>query len=383
MRAFDIAIIGAGVMGAAAAAEAAREGARVALLDQSVLPNPRAASVDHSKVFRFAYPDALYAKMAFDALKLWRSLEEETGERLLTRTGVLMIGRGQSSSETETYETLRSLGLEVEMMSGRETAARFPQFNADALGSSVYDPSGALLHAERAVRALIDLARRRGASVIEAERVIAIKQSANARVRIITEPGNEFDCARACVASGPWTRDLLAFLRDDLKTTRQEVVYFEPQPLASRNFDAGRFPIFIELDSGFYGFPIHHAGAMKIANHHKGGRVSMDSYETQVGEEFILKCRSFFRELIPQLADARVRETRVCAYNNTPDDDFIIDWHPEIENALIVTGFSGHGFKFGPVVGRIGAELLLSGRTSHDIDRFSLARFDIKNEVGG
>ena len=368
-------------MGAAAAAEAAREGAQVALIDQSILPNPRAAFIDHSKVFRFAYPDALYAQMAARALALWRSLEEETGVEVLTDTGVLMIGSEQSSLEAEAYETLRSLGLEAEMLDNRETAARFPQFNADAFGYSVYDPSGALLHAERAVRALIDLARRRGVHIVEGERVTAVKQSVNARVRIITEPGNEFDCARACVASGPWTRDLLAFLRDNLKTTRQEVVYFEPAPAASRNFDAGRFPIFIELDSGFYGFPIHHAGAMKIANHHKGERTEMDSYETQVGDEFIRKCRAFFGDFIPQLADARVRETRVCVYNNTPDDDFIIDWHPKIENALIVTGFSGHGFKFGSVVGRISSELLLSGRTSHDIERFSLARFDAKHEV--
>ena len=381
MRAFDVAIIGAGVMGAAAAVEAAREGAQVALLDQSILPNPRAASTDHSKVFRFAYPDALYARMAVDALKLWRSLEEETGARLLTDTGVLMIGREQSLVEAEMYETLRALGLQVEMLDNRETTARFSQFNRDAFGYSVYDPSGATLHAERAVRALIDLARQRGVHIIEGERVTGIKQSANARVRIITESGNEFECARACVASGPWTRNLLTFLRDNLKTTRQEVVYFEPAPFVSQNFDAGRFPIFIDLDSGFYGFPIHHAGAMKIANHHKGERAEMDSYEAQVGDEFIEKCREFFRDLIPQLADAEVRETRVCVYNNTPDDDFIIDWHPEIENALIVTGFSGHGFKFGSIVGRIGAELLLSGRTSHNIDRFSLARFDTKNEV--
>lgn len=377
MRAFDIAIIGAGVMGAAAAADAARNGAQVALIDQSILPNPRAASVDHSKVFRFAYPDALYAGMAVDALKLWRLLEEETGARLLTDTGILMIGRGQHS----TYETLRALGLRAEMLDGRETVERFPQFNADALGFSVYDPSGALLHAEQAVRALIDLARQRGVHIIEGERVAGIKQGPNARVKIITEAGSEFDCARACIASGPWTRDLLAFLQDKLKTTRQEVVYFEPSPVTSRDFGAGRFPIFIELDSGFYGFPIHHAGAMKIANHHKGERVEMGSYETQVGDEFIAKCRAFFRRFIPQLAGARVRETRVCVYNNTPDDDFIIDWHPEVENALIVTGFSGHGFKFGPIVGRISAELLLSGRTSYNIDRFRLARFDINNEV--
>src|SRR4029078_6775146 len=127
--------------------------------------------------------------------------------------------------------------------------------------------------------------------------------------------------------SGPWTRDLLPLLKNNLKTTRQEVVYFEPRPSRARSFEVGRFPILIELQSGFYGFPVHHRGSMKIANHHKGEPVNMDSFEQEVGEGFIRRCRDFFSEFIPELADARVTETRVCVYNNTPDDDFIIDWH--------------------------------------------------------
>jgi sarcosine oxidase len=375
MRGFDIAIIGAGVMGVAAACEAAGDGAKVVLIDQSSLPNPRGASFDHSKVFRFAYPDPLYARMAVDALSRWRLLEGQTGARLLTSTGLLMIGKGQGLIEHETYGALRSLGLEVELLDGSEAAARFPQFNQDAFQHAVYDPSGAILHAETAVRALVDLARRRGVAIIEGERVMRIKQGADARVRLTGESGNEFDCGRACVASGPWTRELLSFLYDNLTTTRQEVVYFEPVG-SELSFEAGRFPIFIELGSGFYGFPTHRRGAMKVANHHKGEPVEPYSSERPVTGEFISLCRAFFAEFIPSLSGAEVRETRVCIYNNTPDDDFIIDWHPEVENVLIASGFSGHGFKFGPTVGRVSADLLISGRTSFNIERFSLSRFN-------
>ncbi|HEX8087530.1 MAG TPA: FAD-dependent oxidoreductase, partial [Blastocatellia bacterium] len=327
----DIAIIGAGVMGAAAACEVARDGARVALIDQSPLPNPRGASFDHSKVFRFAYPDPLYARMAVDALSRWRSLEGETGARLLTSTGLLMMGKEQSLIEHETYDALRSLNLEAELLDGREAAARFPQFNQDAFPYAIYDPRGAILHAETAVRALIDLARRRDVTVIEGERIIRIKQGANSRVSLTGESGSEFDCGRVGVASGPWTRELLSFLDDNLTPTRQEVVYFEPVG-SEPSFEAGRFPIFIELDSGFYGFPVHHRGAMKVANHHKGEPVEPYSFGRPVTAEFISRCRAFFAEFIPSLSGAEVRETRVCMYNNTPDDDFIIDWHPEIEN---------------------------------------------------
>jgi monomeric sarcosine oxidase len=368
-------------MGASAARELARAGASVVVLDQARTPNPRAASVDHSKVFRFAYPDALYASLAVEAGKLWRLLEEETGEPLMTRTGVLMLGTHRASAEAESYETLRSLGLEAEWLESPEVALRFPQLNPEAFTYGVYDPSGALLHAERALRATLDLAGRYGATVIERERAIEIKQAEESRLAIRTSEGRKIVTDRAIVACGPWTRMLFPSLKPLLVTTLQEIVYFEPGAHKAAAFHPGRFPIFIELESGYYGFPIHHAGAMKIANHHKGKPASPDATEVYVGEDFIAGCRAFFSRFIPALEAAEVRHTAICYYNNTPDDDFLIDWHPGIENLLLVTGFSGHGFKFGPVIGRLSAELLLSGRTSFDIERFSLARFGDLVEV--
>jgi len=384
MQTFDVAIVGAGVMGSAAACELAREGASVALIDQSALPNPRAASIDHSKVFRFAYPDRLYVRLAVDSLTRWRELESEIERRLLTQTGALLLGKRRPSFETRCYQALRTEGVEAEMLANHEVSARFPQFNSGAFEYGVYDPSGAILHAETAIRALIDLARRRGVKIIEGERVVAVERGAAPCVSIATESGKKIKCERAMIAAGPWSRKLLPFLADKLETTRQEIVYFEPvgaatsagEPDSRPGFEPGRFPIFLELESGFYGFPIHYGGAMKIANHHKGAEADPSSADDHVGERFIESCRDFFAEFIPGLVDARVCETRVCIYNNTPDDDFIIDWHPQLDGVLVVTGFSGHGFKFGPTIGRIAADLLLAGSTSHHIDRFRLARFN-------
>ncbi|MCI0488799.1 MAG: N-methyl-L-tryptophan oxidase [Blastocatellia bacterium] len=374
MASYDIAVIGAGIMGTTAACDAARRGARVALIDHS-MPNPRASSIDHSKVFRFAYPDPLYARMAAAALPLWRALEDESRERLLTQTGILLIGESRELYETKTFETLRSLSLPVEMLDSRQTCERFPQFNAERFPYAVYDPSGAILHAERAVRASLSLARRLGVRMIEGERVSAIKRKRETGAQaaaLVMESGSEIACERVLVASGAWARSIAPFLEKILTPTRQEVIYFEA-PRAG--FDAGQFPVFTALETGFYGFPIHHAGAMKIANHNKGEQADPLAFDDRVSDESIAECRTFFSEFIPALKERAVRETRVCLYNNTPDDDFIIDRHPEFENALIVTGFSGHGFKFAPLIGLIAAELLLSGRTSYDIDRFSLARF--------
>jgi monomeric sarcosine oxidase len=375
MRTCDVVIVGAGVMGLAAACELAREGASIALIDQSSVPNPQAASFDHSKVFRFAYPDRFYVELAVDALARWHALEAETGARLLTQTGALLIGKQRPSFETECYEAIRSLGLEAEMLESNEVSERFPQFNSAAFAYGVYDPSGAILHAETGVRALIDLARLRGVEIIEGKRLVDITNSADSRPSIITESGEAISCERAMIASGPWSRKLLPFLADKLTTTRQEIVYFEPRAQRA-NFESNAFPIFLELESGFYGFPIHQRGAMKIANHQKGIEVDPNSRDEQVSQQFLDTCRAFFAKFIPALADAHVAESRVCVYNNTPDDDFILDWHPRADGVLIVTGFSGHGFKFGPTIGRIAADLLISGRTSFNIERFRLARLN-------
>ena len=380
MRIFDVAIVGAGVMGAAAACELAREGLSVAMIDQSALPNPRAASVDHSKVFRFAYPDPFYVRLAVDSLRRWRELEKETGTRLLTQTGALLIGKRRPSFETECYEAMRASGCEAEMLDREQVAARFPQFNTSAFEYAVFDPSGAITHAEIALRALIDLARRRGVTIIESTRVVDV-QNRMSRVVVACDSGGDIECERAMIASGPWSRKLLPFLADKLTTTRQELVYFEPTAETSGSFETSAFPIFLELESGFYGFPIHHNGAMKIANHLKGAAVDPDALPDEVDESFIESCRSFFSEFIPALASASVRETRVCIYNNTPDDDFIIDWHPTLEGVLVVTGFSGHGFKFGPAIGGIVAELLHTGRCRYEIDRFRLSRLEKADEV--
>jgi len=375
MHTFDVVIVGGGVMGASAACELEGDGATVALIDQSLLPNPRAASVDHSKVFRYAYPEPFYVGLAIDALKRWHDIELKTGIHVLTQTGALLLGRREPSFELDCFKAMRSLGVESEKLDSPEATARFPQFNSNAFAYAVYDPSGAILHAETAVRALIDSARSR-VKIIEGERVTGVEGQAS-HIVISTEQGKSFECERVIIASGPWSRKLFPVLDQELTTTRQEIVYFEPLRLEdSLAFAPNRFPIFLELETGFYGFPIHHSGAMKIANHHKGPLVDPDETNRPVDEQFINRCREFFSEFIPGLADARVLETRVCIYNNTPDDDFIIDWHPQLERVLVVTGFSGHGFKFGPTIGRIAADLVRRRVTPFNIDRFSFARFN-------
>jgi N-methyl-L-tryptophan oxidase len=394
MKVYDVVIVGGGIMGASAAYELARRGAKVALIDQAALPNPQGASVDHSKIFRFAYPDSVYVEMAVEAQGLWRKLEQESATRLLVTAGLLMIGNRNDAFETQTYETLRAQGLAAEMLGGEEVRERFPQFDQRAIPFAAYDPSGGILYADKAVEASVNLARNLGATIFENERVVAIEQNASGAL-IRGSAGKQWIGEKVLLAAGPWTRMLLPDFARVLSTTRQDVVYFEPVkrlsatdlspnkaaaqgrafPAAQSNFAIGNFPIFIEMDSGFYGFPIHHKGAIKIGNHLKGESLDPYSFNDKASDGFIERCREFFARMIPALADARVTQSHICIYNNSPDDDFIIDWHPNLPDVLLATGFSGHGFKFGPLVGRIATELLLEGKSRYSLERFRLARF--------
>lgn len=368
MQAFDIGVVGGGIIGASAALHAARRGAKVVLVDQAPLPNPRGASVDHSKVFRCAYPDPLYVRMAAEALTLWRDLERDAARELLVPTGLVLIGQGGAALADTSFESMRAGSCAPERLTPACVAQRWPQFSSSALSTVVFDPCGAIVRAEQAVRATLELARSAGVTVIAGDRITALAVSGGG---IVAERAGRIPCANTLIATGPWSGRVLPGLASRLRVTRQEVLYFEPRSPA--DFAPERFPIFLELDSGFYGFPVHQDRAMKIANHQKGPSADPEGADGPiVGEE---AARAFFRRFIPGLADARLVETRVCLYNNTPDDDFIIDWHPAHANVLIATGFSGHGFKFGPLIGRIVAEILTTGRSSTPLERFALARF--------
>jgi len=93
-------------------------------------------------------------------------------------------------------------------------------------------------------------------------------------------------------------------------------------------------------------------------------RRSVDQDETE-------QCRVACRRFIPDLADGEVVKSRVCLYDMTANSDFVIDRDPDDHDIAYGYGFSGHGFKFAPLIGRLLAELALDRDPSLDLARFS------------
>lgn len=349
----DLTVVGAGVMGLAVAVELARRGMRVTLRERDIVGNELASSIDRSKVFRFAYPDPFYADLGRRALPLWRELERDAGEPLLEQCGVLYLdAQGQTARATD--EALASIGAPHALLDAAALRGRFPQFSPGRGTLAAWDPSGGFVRADRAVAALAQLARDRGVVIREHDPVSRL---------------GELQAGAVVLAAGPWSRSLLPDL--PLQTTLQETVYAVPEDAAA--FAPGRFPVFIEEQSGFYGIPVHADGALKLARHKRGPAHPPLEGQASVSPQFLDDCRVFWRAWLPALAGARITRSRRCIYNDTPDEDFLIDRHPS--GVVVCTGFSGHGFKFAPLVGRLCAQLVSGERTDVDLGRFSLGRF--------
>ena len=176
-------------------------------------------------------------------------------------------------------------------------------------------------------------------------------------------------------AAGAWTPEMLKSYRLPLKVTRQEQLYLRP-PVNRGRYRPEHFPVFGSQSQGFYGYPLHIHGFMKIAYDRKGPPGSPEAGDTRVlSPAFERKCRGFLKRFMPELADFTEMEGHIGYYSNTKDGDFILDRLPETPNAFVAVGFSGNGFKFAPLIGKTMAELMVGGKPDLNLHRFRMARF--------
>lgn len=353
-------IIGVGVMGAATAYYLSHTQKGILALDQYEVDNNLNSSQDYSRVFRYAYgTDEYYSRLAVHALELWKEVELASATQLYFQSGCLLLGNSGGSYASTSYATMKKIGLDIEMLEDEEMKTRFPQFSCNA---GVLDPNGGVIEASQATLAFIRLARANGVQVRTKAKVVDIQDGL-----VVLADGEKIHADMIVVTGGSWNAKLLRG-RVKIKPTRQEEVYFQPGGL--KDFQKDVFPAFGHMESGFYGTPVHKINGVKLANHFPGAVVDPDTVSRDTTDQFVEQCRAFFKEYIPGLVDAKVLEAKVCLYDMTSDEDFIID---KLTDKIVVgAGFSGHGFKFAPLIGKILSELATNRPVSYDISRFSL-----------
>jgi monomeric sarcosine oxidase len=367
-------VLGLGVMGLSACREIARRGKRVLGLEQYELGHQRGSSHGETRIIRKAYFEhPAYVPLLEHAYRGWAEIELELGVKLFERCGVLVSGFEGSAIVEGVRRAAAIHGIEIEELSGSSVARRFPGLSPGADMEAVFEPDAGFLHAESCVRGLAELAMREGAMLLDHHAAYGFSFE---RDRVTVSTKNEkFEARTLVVTAGAWSSRLLSDFAVQLEPRRKLQLWIKTDNRDHR-LDRG-CPVFAfhTPDSFLYGFPSIEPSVVKIAEHFGGEPVpDPGALDRTLHECDVTPVLERAAPRLPGLSREVVRHA-ACMYTMTEDEHFLIDRHPAHEHVVFAAGFSGHGFKFAPVIGSTLAELALDGSTSKPVSFLSLSRF--------
>jgi sarcosine oxidase len=374
-RHYDVIVIGLGAMGSATLYHLARRGVKVLGLEQFAQGHVLGSSHGDTRIIRELYFEhPLYVPLVQRAYELWADLERLSGAKLMTITGGLMIGPRDGAIVSGTLRSAETHRLPSEVLEPSEVHARFPAFElADDL-VAVVDKRAGFLDPEACNRAHMALAQTAGAEARFSAGPVAW-QANGAGVKVRSSTGDD-TADRLLLTTGAWTRET-AHLDIPLVVERQSVFWLEPAA-SSSVYDVERFPIYAyEYVAGniVYGFPRQPRGVKASVMHGGETASTPDQLRRAVAVNEAEPLRDALRPVLPELSKAALRGMATCLFTNTPDHDFVIDFHPDHPQVLVSSPCSGHGFKFASAIGEAHADLLTFGSSRFDLTPFRIARF--------
>ena len=369
-----VAVIGAGVFGAWTAEHLRRAGRRVTLIDMAGPAHTRASSGGESRMTRAGYGrDAIYSRMAMDSLAEWKALSLRSGLPIFIPHGVLFFTAKPDDYFTQSLAVSRSLGLPIEELSRAQLTRRFPMIDFSGVELGMFEPRFGALMARRAVQTLVNRFVRAGGTYRKGAVLPLVSWSELGQPDVRLNSGEPVRADQFVFALGPWLSKIFpSVVGPRIRPTRQEVFFFAP-PAGDARFLPNAMPGWADFNDGdiYYGFPDLESRGVKFAHDAHGPQVDPDTQDRRHSDAALAEVIAFRDRRFPLLKGAPLTESRVCQYENSSNGDFLIDFHPHLENVVIVGGGSGHGFKHGPEVGRYAAGLL-TGSVKPE-PRFSLA----------
>jgi sarcosine oxidase len=368
----DVVVIGGGAMGSAAARELAGRGRDVLLLERFEPGHAQGASHGASRNFNLSYAEPSYLRLLTEALPSWRELEAETGEALLDQVGI--ANHGDNPLFPTVFDALSSAGLVAEFLPVSEAERRWSGIRFDT--TVLFTPEAGRLDADRSVAALKSAAVDRGARVLHGARVLQVRVLDDRRVEVRFETAagvEELTARTAVVTAGAWTEKLLGGVAEHprLVVTQEQPAHFlvRDDGLDWPGFNHTPRPG--DGDYGWWYSPVYGmftpGEGVKAGWHGVGPVVDPDARSFVPEAAQLAALQRYAREWLPGVdADAVVPIS--CTYTTTPDSHFVLD---RVGPIVVGAGFSGHGFKFTPVVGRVLADLV-DGLAAPEL--FSLAR---------
>jgi len=379
---FDVIVLGVGSMGSATCYYLAKRGYKVLGLEQFDIAHEFGSHTGQSRIIRKAYfehPD--YVPLMQRAYENWKYIEQETGEQVYFKTGLLYAGNSTNDIIKGVQLSASLYDIELEKLNTSAALNRFPQFSFPKTFEVVFEPEAGFIPPEKAIRLYAEQAKKNGAIIHPNEKVIEWKQDGNS-VTVKTDKGI-YQCNKLIITAGAWTAKMTPGIADKIKVTRQFIAWIKTKD--DHQFELNKFPCWMIGDDDkhgcFYGFPLldiktfGEPAGLKLAHHFPAQITDPDQVNRQTTEDDFKNVEYCLDKYLPGVFDS-VLNTKICLYANSPDENFIIDQLPGYEeNISIACGFSGHGFKFASVIGEILADLAINGKTNLPIGFLNANRF--------
>ena len=355
----DLAIVGLGSMGSAAAWTATKRGLSVVGFEQFELGHERGASHDTSRILRHSYHTPHYVGLTFAAYDAWAELEADSGISLVTQTGGIDFFPPDAAIDMSTYTSSMDVhGITYDVLDVDQVRERWPVFTPPEGTVSLYQARSSIVPAALGTATMQRLARERGAELLDRTKVEAIIPGADS-VTIVTSAGT-YTAERVIVTADAWTADLIRPLGWDipLTVTEEQITYVSLHDPAAY----ARIPLWIWMDDpSFYGFPCYGEPTMKAAEDCGGPEVTGDNRSGVLDPQMLARLEGFLRTNFSGIGD--MLRSKRCLYTLTADRDFVLSTVPGHERVTVGLG-AAHGFKFAPAFGQMLVDVALGG----DID---------------
>ncbi len=367
----SVIVVGAGAWGGWTAFHLKKAGFKVTLIDKKGPGNIDSGSGGKTRIIRLAYGGSeVYTDLTAQSFELWEEYSTAWNDRLYYEKGALWMFRGIAPAYAElSVPLMKEKGFSLDPLDLQILKQKYPQLNLKDITSAYWEPKVAYLEASRACGIVVEKFIEAGGDYLKDE-VIGVDYEEGKVKSLRLQGRSSIQADEYIFACGPWLPRLTSEMKDYIHISRHEVYYFDA-PEAYNDL-----PIWLEFREGdqmYYGIPDHFGQGFKFAYDERRWSLDPDHDDRGITDEILEKMSGVLTNRFPKLKDPVVLKHHTCVYENSIDGDFIIDQLPKANNALMLAGSSGHGFKMGPAIGKLVAEHLTSQKAIPS--EFSMARF--------
>jgi sarcosine oxidase len=345
----EIVVVGAGAFGGWTALYLREMGFTVTMIDQYGPGNSRATSGGESRQIRAGYGEReLYTRWVLQAFERWKAREAEWGRRLFFQTGQLSLTGEWTKELTDTRKVFDRLSVKYEIVKHDDLVRQYPQMNTQTVDFAMFTPSTGVLKAREGCVAVAQAFERNGGRFLIAKVELG-RRSGRLLQDVALSTGQRVAAQTFVFACGPWLPKVFPAVMKNKLATPRRVVFFYGTPPGDERFTYPNFPTWA-VDNA-YGFPSIEGKGFKVVPTFERVIVDPDTQEHTLTPDELRRGREFVTKWFPALARQPLVESKVCQREDSIDDHFIVDQHPELSNVWLVGGGSGHGYKHGIMLG--------------------------------